>query len=63
MLFRSVLETYTGDFTTLSSTPTGINESAGEDVHAARQVEKILRDGQVLILRNGVVYDMMGQRL
>ena len=49
----------TGEFTTQSSTPTGINESAG--AHA--QVEKILRDGQVLILRNGETYDMMGQTL
>ena len=58
---NTVLETYTGDFTTLSNTPTGINESAGEDAHG--QVEKIIRDGQVLILRNGVAYDMMGQTL
>ena len=53
----------TGEFTTQSSTPTGINESAGEDAHAAGQVEKIIRDGQVVILRNGETYDMMGQRL
>ena len=58
---NTVLETYTGDFTTLSNTPTGINESAGEDAHG--QVEKIIRDGQVLIIRNGVTYDMMGQTL
>ena len=60
---NTVLETYTGDFTTLSNTPTGINESAGEDAHATGQVEKIIRDGQVLIIRNGETYDMMGQRL
>ena len=60
---NTVLETYTGDFTTLSNTPTSINESAGEDAHAAGQVEKIIRNGQVLILRNGETYDMMGQRL
>ena len=60
---NTVLETYTGDFTTQSNTPTGINESAGEDAHAAGQVEKIIRDGQVLILRNGETYDMMGQTL
>ena len=28
-----------------------------------QHIEKILRDGQVLILRNGETYDMMGQRL
>ena len=60
---NTVLETYTGDFTTPLNTPTGINESAGEDAHAAGQVEKIIRDGQVLIIRNGETYDMMGQRL
>ena len=60
---NSVLETYTGEFTTLSNTPTGVLESAGEDACAPGQAEKILRDGQVLILRNGETYDMMGQRL
>lgn len=53
----------TGEFTTQSSTSTGINESAGEDAHAAGQVEKIIRDGQVVILRNGETYDLMGQRM
>ena len=53
----------TGEFTTQSSTSTGINESAGEDAHAAGQVEKIIRDGRVVILRNGVAYDMMGNTL
>ena len=60
---NSVLETYTGEFTTLSNTPTGVLESAGEDACAPGQAEKLLRDGQVLILRNGETYDMMGQRL
>ena len=50
----------TGEFTTLSSTPTGINES---DNTPAGKVEKLLRDGQVVILRNGETYDMMGQRM
>ncbi|MDY4513568.1 MAG: hypothetical protein SPD96_01075, partial [Paludibacteraceae bacterium] len=55
---NTVLETYTGDFTTLSNTPTGMQEA---DNTPAGKVEKLLRDGQVLILRNGVAYDMMGQ--
>ena len=50
----------TGEFTTQSSTSTGINES---DNTPAGKVEKLLRDGQVVILRNGETYDMMGQRL
>ena len=57
---NTVLETYTGDFTTLSNTPTSINES---DNTPAGEVEKLLRNGQVLILRNGETYDMMGQRM
>ena len=60
---NTVLETYTGEFTTLSSTPTGINESTSTGRGVAGQVEKLLRDGQVVILRNGVTYDMMGQQL
>lgn len=60
---NTVLETYTGEFTTLSNTPTGINESTLTGRGVAGQVEKIIRDGQVVILRNGETYDMMGQRL
>ena len=60
---NSILETYTGEFTTLSDSPMGIQESASEDTCARGQTEKILRNGQVLILRNGVAYDMMGQTL
>ena len=33
-----------------------------ENVHQ-NKIEKLLRDGQVLIIRNGETYDMMGQRL
>ncbi len=59
---NSVLETYTGEFTTQSDNPMGIQESAGENTPAG-QAEKILRNGQVLILRNCETYDMMGQML
>ena len=59
---NSVLETYTGEFTTQSGNPMGIQESAG-DTPPAGQAEKLLRNGQVLILRNGETYDMMGQRM
>lgn len=40
------------------NTPTGINETKGV-VHT----EKLLRDGQVLILRNGEVYTVTGMKL
>ena len=59
---NSILETYTGEFTTQSDNPMGIHESAGDNTPAG-QAEKILQNGQVLILRNGVTYDMMGQQL
>ena len=61
---NSVLETYTGEFTTLSNTPTAISDSPDTtETVSDKGAEKILRDGQVLILRNGETYDMMGQRL
>ena len=43
-----------------SDAPTAIENARSTDTHG---VQKILRDGQVLILRNGETYDMMGQRL
>ncbi|MGM9824894.1 MAG: leucine-rich repeat protein [Paludibacteraceae bacterium] len=61
---NSVLETYTGEFTTLSNTPTGISDRPDTtETVSDKGAEKLLRDGQVLILRNGETYDMMGQRL
>ncbi|MGN0235300.1 MAG: leucine-rich repeat protein [Paludibacteraceae bacterium] len=57
---NSVLETYAGEFTTLSNTPTGILDT--DSTHAG-QVEKQLRDGKVVIIRNGVTYDVMGRKM
>ena len=61
--YYDTLETYTGEFTTLSNTPTGVNESAptGRDAHG--QAEKTLRNGQVLILRDGKTYSILGEQL
>ena len=61
--YYDTLETYTGEFTTLSNTPTGVNESAptGRDAHG--QAEKTLRNGQVLILRDGKSYSILGEQL
>ena len=39
-------------------TPTAI-----EDIQSAPQVEKIIRNGQVLIIRDGKTYNMMGQEI
>ncbi|MGN1240228.1 MAG: leucine-rich repeat protein, partial [Paludibacteraceae bacterium] len=41
-----------------TNAPTGLSESLSDQ----QGVQKILRNGQVLILRNGDTYDMMGQK-
>ena len=43
-----------------SDAPTAIKNALNTDT---KGVQKLLRDGQVLILRNGETYDMMGQTL
>ena len=43
-----------------SNAPTAIENALNTDTKGG---QKLLRDGQVLILRNGETYDMMGQRL
>ena len=43
-----------------SNAPTAIETTKSTDT---KGVQKLLRNGQVLILRNGETYDMMGQRL
>ena len=52
-----VIETYSGSFDTTEEMAL---PATRQDNQPSR---KILRDGQVLILRNGVTYDMMGQTL
>ncbi|MGM9809400.1 MAG: hypothetical protein ACI30J_00805 [Paludibacteraceae bacterium] len=58
--YYDTLETYTGEFTTLSNTPTGVHEA---ECTPAGQAEKVLRNGQVLILRDGKTYSILGERL
>ena len=56
-------QTYTIYFSK-KSTPTGISDSpdtTGTD--SDKGAEKLLHNGQVLIIRNGETYNMMGQRL
>ena len=54
----------TGEFTTLSSTPTDISNSPDATrTDSDKGATKLFRDGRVVILRNGETYDMMGQRL
>ena len=54
---NEVIETYSGSFDT--SEVTALSETERQN----KPSRKIIRDGQVLILRNGETYDMMGQRL
>ena len=54
------LKIFLGKFTTLGEAM-GIFDA--EASPARQSAEKVLRDGQVLIIRNSVTYDMMGQTL
>ena len=54
---NNVIETYSGAFDT--SEETAIFETEQQN----KSSRKIIRDRQVLILRNGVTYDMMGNTL
>ena len=53
------IKSYEGEFTTL-----GGNETSVEDViQNATNTQKLLRNGQLIILRDGVEYNAMGQEL
>ena len=54
---NEVIETYSGAFDTSEET------ALSETEQANKPSRKILRNGQVLILRDGVAYDMMGNML
>ena len=54
---NEVIETYSGAFDT--SEVTALSETEQQN----KPSRKIIRNGQVLILRNGVAYDMMGNML
>ena len=54
-----VLKTYTGTFKTQGTSSTAIEHVAGDTPSGT----KILRDGQVLILREGKTYNMLGQEV
>ena len=56
-------QTYTIYFS-MKSTPTAISDSPDTtETVSYKGAEKRLRDGQVVIIRNGETYDLMGQRL
>ena len=57
---NKVLQTYEGTFTTLGGDlPAGLTQTS----EVATGIQKIISDGQVLILRNGKTYTMTGQEI
>ena len=57
---NEVLQTYEGTFTTLGGDlPAGLTQTS----EVATGIQKIISDGQVLILRNGKTYTMTGQEI
>ena len=60
---KTTRQTYTIYFSK-KSTPTGISDSPdATETDSDKAATKLLRDGQVLIIRNGETYNMTGQRL
>ena len=57
----NTLSSYTGEFTTNGDTTIGGTTSAVEDIlQNTINCQKIFRDGQLLILRDGKTYTIMG---
>ncbi len=52
---NATLQTYTGEFRTTSDTPTSLDTAATETT-----VQKVIRNGQVYILRSGKTYTAVG---
>ena len=55
----NVLQTYSGEFNTQSDMPTDVDNFDT----STNNVQKLLRNGQLIILRDGVEYNVMGQEL
>ena len=56
---NQTLATYSGEFTTMGGTTTDV-----DNIHSPiTNCQKIIRNGQLLILRDGVEYTIMGQEL
>jgi hypothetical protein len=54
----NTIKSYEGEFTTKSDTTTDI-----DNVTSTTDVQKLLRDGQIIILRDGVEYNALGQTI
>ena len=58
---ENTISTYTGEFTTQSNTVTDLENSYSPS--QAADCQKTIRDGQLIILRDGKSYSVMGQEL
>ena len=56
---NKTIATYSGEFTTMGGTTTAV-----EDIlHSTTNCQKLLRNGQLIIVRDGVEYNAMGQEM
>ena len=53
------IKSHSGEFTTQSNTSTDVDNLN----HSVESAQKLLRNGQLLIIRNGVEYSVMGQEM
>ena len=56
---NKTIATYSGEFTTKS----GITTSVEDILHSTTNCQKLFRDGQLIIIRDGKTYNAMGQEL
>ena len=57
---KQTIATYSGEFTTLGGS---ITTEVEDILHSTTNCQKILRDGQLYILKDGKTYNVMGQEL
>ena len=55
----NIIQSYSGEFTTLSNTPTSIYETQSP----ISNCQKLIKNGQLLILRDGKTYNIMGAEI
>lgn len=56
---NNTIKTHSGEFTTQSNAPTPVDNIPSSTINC----QKIFRDGQLLILRDGKTYNVMGQEM
>ena len=56
---NKTIATYSGEFTTKG----GITTAVEDILHSTTNCQKLLRDGQLIIIRDGKTYNVMGKAL